>query len=280
MKSLIPLFIALSTFTAFASGGGGGGGTPAVTGVNPLPTTAPAPGVLLRESFGEGPDVMRPAGGKGQLKTDYVATSLGGFWVEYPGSKTQAWLAADPSGGGQAWRFAASSDNENETLPTPMQTIGNGSLASTWFDGVVANPTALMPFAPPATPWEFSVDVYPAVLAGAKVSVGLTSSAVLDGNLASVGQVSLSLRQVLPLEGFTGIYELRAGNGTGPVLASGTTMMLGFNTLSLRIDPVAHTVGATVNGTFIGAFPLAVAPKYLALEGQGIVDNLVVRLAP
>src|SRR4051812_8496680 len=76
------------------SGGTGGGGGTTVSGVSILPTTAPAPDVLIRESFGMA-DGFRPAGGKGAAKSVYASTSLSGFWLEYPGSKNTQWISPD-----------------------------------------------------------------------------------------------------------------------------------------------------------------------------------------
>ena len=101
------LFLISFIFTsaAFASGGGG------VVGPNPLPQTAPEPGVIYRESFGLGPDIQRPTGGKGTLKPTSLHTPISSFWIEYPGSKNTSWIAPSE---GQTWRFCASSDNPYE----------------------------------------------------------------------------------------------------------------------------------------------------------------------
>src|SRR5690242_2361992 len=90
-------------------GGTGGGGTCDTTPV--LPTTAQAPNVILRESFGFGSNNLRPQGGKGCNKFVSAHTHLSGFWVEYPGSKNTAWLA---SAAGQSWDFCAASIDPNE----------------------------------------------------------------------------------------------------------------------------------------------------------------------
>src|SRR5690349_3551895 len=99
------------------SGGGGGGGTTCDT-TPVLPTEAPAPGIIMRESFGPGPNVVRPTGGKGCNKPDFVHTALTGFWIEYPGSKNATWLTAPESV--RTWRFCAQSTDPNE-LPSPLQ---------------------------------------------------------------------------------------------------------------------------------------------------------------
>jgi hypothetical protein len=114
-----------------------GGTTTTLT--NPLPSSPPSPDMVIRESFGPGPDYVRPAGGKGTLKSVGAGTSLGGFWVEYPGSKDMSWISPDGT-----WRFAGCSDDPYE-LPSPLQPF-NGCVGSWWFDGVVAFPDALIPF--------------------------------------------------------------------------------------------------------------------------------------
>src|SRR4051812_13842358 len=77
-----------------ATGGGGGGGVTTPT-PSPLPTTAPAADILMRESFGPGPDLVRPTGGKGTLKSTSLHTTLNGFWLEYPGSSKTQWITPD-----------------------------------------------------------------------------------------------------------------------------------------------------------------------------------------
>lgn len=74
--------------------------------------------------------------------------------------------------------------------------------------------------------------------------------------------------------GMSGYYELRAG---GQVLSSGSVVLDGFNPVSLVIDPVARTVSAKVNGIDLGTFAAPVSPGYLALEGQGWADDVIVR---
>ena len=54
-----------------------------------------------------------------------------------------------------------------------------------------------------------------------------------------------------------------------------------FNRLVLRYDPVAQTVSASVNGVEIGVFQQSIqTPKFIGLEGVGILDNLIVRKLP
>jgi hypothetical protein len=244
-----------------------------------LPTTPPAPDVLMRESFGLA-ELLRPAGGKGTLKTDTIHTSISGFWIEYPGSRDSAWLAPEA---GPTWRFCAASDNANE-MPSPLQlTYGNGCLASEWApdEPVTTLPSALMPFRAPATAYEVAADLYPAPVANALAAIGLTGSSLLNDNLNTSASVWLLLKQDFQRLGLYGIYELRVDGMTGPLLATGTTMLQGFNELAIRYDPAIQVVSATVNGVAIGTFPHPIAtPKFIGIEGVGIADNLVVRSVP
>jgi hypothetical protein len=256
------------------------GKDPEPTGTNPLPTTPPAPDVVLRESFGAGPEDLRPQGDKGRLRNVYAGTQLQGFWVEYLGSWANSWRTGSETAG-VTWGFAFCSDNPNE-MPSPLQTVyANGCAHAEWRDGVVGFPSALVPFRGLTTPYEVSIDLYPAVLSGASVSLGLTASSVAASNLRTVGQVYLTLKQGPVLNGTQGIYELHTGGETGPLLATGAFWMLGYNPVALRVDPVAQTVSATVDGIAVGTFPVpAFTPAFIAIEGQGNIDNLVVRSVP
>ena len=103
----------------------GGGGTP-VVGTNPLPTSAPAPGVLVRESFGPGPAGIRPKGGKGDLRSTFIGTTLGGFWAEWPGSKNTGWITP---GGEATWKFTSGISGNDPIgnpweLPSPLEVGG------------------------------------------------------------------------------------------------------------------------------------------------------------
>ncbi|HST50619.1 MAG TPA: hypothetical protein VLJ61_01310 [Pyrinomonadaceae bacterium] len=265
-----------------ANGGGGGGGgvKPAPTPIPVvLPSTPPAPDVIMRESFGMGDDLLRPTGGKGELKATFTHTSISGFWVEYPGSKDAAWLA--PPETGQTWRICASSPDPYEMF-SPLQVAnGNGCLASEWFDAVPENPTALMPFKAPASAYEISINGYPAPIEGKYIALGLTNSSLLSSNLETSASVWLVLRPGPAHNNTTVIYELRASGTDGPVLASGETYFDPFNRLVLRYDPLAKLVSASVNEIELGSFSQSIpTPKFIGIEGVGIVDNLVVRKLP
>jgi hypothetical protein len=63
------------------------------------------------------------------------------------------------------------------------------------------------------------------------------------------------------------------------VLASGPVLVSGFTPVTIGVDPAAQTVSVTVDGTAVGSWPARVTPSYLAFEGQGWADDLVVRAA-
>lgn len=257
---------------AFASGGSGGGGT--TPSVNPLPTTPPAPDIVLRESFGPGvdPDYARPQGGKGTLRTVFAGTGLSGFWLEYPG-KSMSWATPDT---GPGWHFAYASINPYE-IPSPIQPDPfNGIIFSEWKDGI-AFPDAIIPFRGLDSRYSVSAELYPGVVSGGYVALGLTSSGALQSNLPASGQLWVLLSQVPPFNGMWGSYELDVG---AQVVASGPVVLEGFTRVSLVVDPVAQLVSATVNGIDLGTFAARVAPGYLAVEGQGWADDAIVRSAP
>jgi hypothetical protein len=104
----------------------------------------------------------------------------------------------------------------------------------------------------------------------------------LESNLKTSADVWLVLRFADPAHDFgTLIYELRTNGMDGPVLASGQTFFDSFNRLVLRYDPRSQMVSASVNGVEIGVFSQSIAtPKFIGIEGVGIVDNLVVRQLP
>jgi hypothetical protein len=259
--------------TGGGGGGGGGGGT--VTSSSILPTTPPAPGILVRESFGQA-NQQRPAGGKGSLRDVFSNTNLGGFWLEYPGSKDTQWLTPDV---GQSWKFAGCSDNPLE-LPSPLEPSFQGCVVSQWADPPTAYPTALMPITVtlPSAGYELSMEGYPAPIAGGYIAIGFTNSGALTSNLTSSG--SLWLRVVdttrfgVPLH-----YELRTGSlSNGQIIASGDAGASGYNQMAIRYSPASGTVTLSFAGQAVGTFPVSIAPpRYLAFEGVGVLDDLVLR---
>jgi hypothetical protein len=271
---------------------GGGGTTCDTTPV--LPTTAPAPDIIMRESFGQGwPNVVRPTGGKGCNKPDYTHTALTGFWLEYPGSKNETWLTAPE--GVRTWRFCAQSTDPNE-LPSPLQPavvsgdgqftdIMNGCAISDWTDPSLPfdqAPTALIPMVRTPGAFEASIDGWPSFIAGTYVAIGLTDSTLTVNNLQSAAGVWLRITQGPDLNNGLTFYELRANGMSGPLLASGEFWSVTFNQIAVRYDPARQTVGASINGMDLGVYPVtfAATPKFVGFEGVGILDNFVVRQIP
>jgi hypothetical protein len=256
----------LAAGAASRQGGTGGGGTVTTTTYNPLPTTAPAPDIIMRESFGPGDSLLRPTGGKG---------TIGGFWLEYPGNKNNVWLTPDV---GQTWKFCGG-DNPLE-LASPLQNQFGGCAASEWFDPPTSYPTALMPItmALPSTGYELSMEGYPAPIAGAYVAIGFTNSGALTSNLTSGGSIWLRVVDTTRF-GFPLHYELRTGSiATGKVLASGDAGFSGWNPMAIRYSPANGTVTLTYAGEVIGTYPFTMGtPKYAAFEGVGIMDDFVLR---
>jgi hypothetical protein len=115
------------------------------------------------------------------------------------------------------------------------------------------------------------------VLDGAYVALGFTSSAALQSNLPASGQFWLLLSQAPPFTGLSGHYELRVGSQQ---IASGDVPLDGFTPVSMVVDPSAQTVSVIVNGIDLGTYAARVNPSYLALEGQGWADDIIVRTVP
>jgi hypothetical protein len=251
------------------SGGGSGGGTTTTVGV--LPTTPPAPDVVLRESFGLGADALvgRPQGDKGDVRSPVGASGLNAYWLEYPGSWTSAWSSA-------AWQFADGSTNSLDTLPLSPIDPGpdTGVAFSEWRDGVVAYPDAIVPFQGVASKYSVSAFLYPAYLDGSYVALGLTTSNTLAANLPSNGQVWIQLSQIPPYDGAHGQYAVLSGS---QVLASGYATLNGYNPVAITVDPVAQTVEVALDGVDLGTWAMRVTPKFIAFEGQGVADEMVVR---
>ena len=264
----------------------GGGGTP-VVGTNPLPTSAPAPGVLVRESFGPGAAGIRPKGGKGDLRSTFIGTTLGGFWTEWPGNKNNAWI----TGSGEAtWKFTAGSNggpnfNTNE-LPSPLEVdqgfgVVAGQVFSDVSDGTSGGlPTALLPVTWPTTAWSVSIDSMLWVnTASSYVALGLTDSSATLSNLLTASTVTVLIRRT-PLAS-TLDWELWKSGTPRVLLASGMVDEFGLNELRLSYDPVAKQLAVQVNGTPGGTFAVDIGrPRYAAFEGIGMVDNFVVRKLP
>ena len=122
-----------------------------------------------------------------------------------------------------------------------------------------------------------SADLYPAPISGTYAALGLTTSGATQANLPAGGQISVQLSQVAPFDGFHGQYQVTAGQ---QVLASGAVLLGGFNPVTITVDPAAQTVMVAVNGIDIGTWRARMTPSFIAFEGQGWADDLVVRTLP
>jgi hypothetical protein len=277
---------ALCAVALTACGGSGGGdGQPVDTGSTAGgdgPGTGPGtPGggeVVMRESFGGGVGFARPAGGAGGLRSTASPGDIPGFWIEFPAGGAVAWGGLDGEG---AWKFGGCSTDPNEA-PSALQPSGNGC-ATSLPAAVPRFPDLVVALGARAGAYEVSLDVStPALLAGAYVALGLSSSTtVATSNLATAGQVALLVRAGGTPLGTQMQYELRSGGPSGTLLASGPFPLFGYTPVTLRHDPVAGTLSATVNGAVVGPFPAAgVSASAVVIEGQGIVDNFAVRALP
>ncbi len=260
----------LGVISVFAQGGGGNGGGGS-TGVNPLPQTAPAPDILMRDSFGQGPEMMRPASGKGTLKQTALGVSMNGFWLEYPGTKDNRWITTDS---GDSWRFCATAPNSYELFSPLQMTFGfeeNGILC-TLLNAPVASatrPAALMPLPSNlTTPYEIEFDGIYWRVAGAYFAVGLTNSAATTNNLATGGVVLVTKPD--PANNlYSMIYEFRLGGMNGQILASGTSEESEFfNQMKIRYNPQTRSIGASFKGIDLGTFASNVVSR--SRSGAGV----------
>jgi hypothetical protein len=254
---------------AGGAGGAGGGGVPPTP--NPLPTAAPAANVIFRESFGPGLGgaFSRPQGGSASVRSVIAGTSIAGFWAEWPGNRSTAWSATNG-----AWIFAFASMNPFETLATAIQPFPfNGIAFSDWSNDIVDFPDLIVPFRGAATTYMLSAELFPAFLPGSSVGIGLTGSGVLTGNLTTSGQIWVRLSQVDPFDGVAGQYDVMSGS---TVLASGPVELSGFNQVAITVDPVAQTVDVMLDGIDLGTWATPVTPLFIAIEGQGWADDVVV----
>lgn len=253
--------------------------TPNFTAIAPLPQFPPTPDVVLRDSFGEGPEAKRPASGKGTLKDTYLGASMGGFWLEYPGIKTNRWIMPDS---GDTWRFCATATNPYE-MPSPLQTIfgyESNTILCTILNAQINStirPAALMPLPSNLNaPYELEVDGTYWNVPNAYLAVGLTNSGATTNNLSTGGNIVLVLKS--NADGSYMDYEFRLGGFNGQLLASGFTDDMFFNQIKIRYNPQNRSVGASLNGIDLGTFATNVAPpRYAGFEGNGYADNFVVK---
>lgn len=263
-----------------AGGAAAKGGNPPPGGTNPLPDHPPAPDILMRESFGPGPDFVRPKGGKGDLRSSGLYETLGGFWIEWPGSKNNAWKTPN---GDQSWKFAGAGGNPYE-LPSPLQPDEStmGVAYANNFDvppGTEIYPTALVAIQPPVTPWAVSIEAVPIQdldRPNSYVALGLTRDGkLLLSNFTTVGLATVILRPEPDSPTGQLRWDLRIG---GASQAQGLTDDWTYNHLELRIDPSAGQLWAGINGSFVGPYAAPTGPiSFAGFEGKGMADNFVMR---
>ncbi|HQU86447.1 MAG TPA: hypothetical protein PKY59_25175 [Pyrinomonadaceae bacterium] len=249
---------------------------------NPLPQTPPAPGILFRDSFGWGPQGLRPAG-NGVLRNSLEVANINDFWVEYLGSKNQKWLAppTNPSAPIATWNFCGTEPDPYEIF-SPLQIVNgaffNGCVLSGNSEGA-AFPTALMPLPGGLNnAFDVSIDGFAIPGPNSYLAVGLTNSNQTAGNFFAFGSAVLVIRNQSEFSLNTILFELRAGNFSGPILAHGIVAGNGFvNQLKIRYNPRTKTLGGQINGTVIDPVQVNFStPKYVGFEGFAVVDNFVV----
>ncbi|MCX6929802.1 MAG: MBG domain-containing protein, partial [Verrucomicrobia bacterium] len=229
--------------------------------------------VLLRDSFGGLNTTQRLDAAGSPLLVDSHRPELAGIRAETPNSSTEVWTAP----GGQkvkTWAFSFTSSDPFEA-PSALGTPGlNGS--ATFQDVANTGADALLPFSPPATAYQVSLDP---VAGSAGIAIGFSSSqSVLTNNFASFGEVWLSLGG--GSQGASVPWTLHTVGTAGPSV-SGFTTLQGFNPLIVAYDPVNHTVQGTVNGVPTPSISYTAASiNAVGFEGSGTVDNFVVQSAP
>lgn len=266
------VLFAAALAAASGSDNGGGGTTPASTVV---------PGqLLIRESFGNNADTfLRPTGGKGVLKQ--VGNTFSGIWAEFPSNATEIW--STPGDGVQTWINAGTSANPKEA-PSPFQ-LGCNCIATVWGQpSGTTNPAALLPFSPPSIPYEVSLDLLEwNNSANDWFAVGFTNSNAVNHNFESNGQAWMRLRMDPVQPGpFLATLELHT-NGLQGATVSSSVVLGAFDTLTVRYDPVNHTVTGLFNGVSFGTLSYTAAGiNHVGFEAAATVmvfgaDNFLVK---
>lgn len=250
-----------------------------------LPTVSPGT-LLIRESFGNGPGV-RPSGTNGAPKPSYAGADLSSFWAEYPGNNTVVWSAPDTHGLGHTWTLSASSIDPKEA-PSPLDNPGiNGTVTLTGSNpsGLRDNPAAILPFSAPPIAYEASMDVaiQPQVI-GDWLGIGFSSSTAVSHNLEKAGQAWMLMRMDRSAGNpFHAIVELHTSGMSGASVRA-KVILLSFDTLTVRYDPVAKVVSGYFNGSLMGTIPYnASIIRSVGFEGASAgsdwmtVDNFIVK---
>jgi hypothetical protein len=270
------------------SGGGGGGGNLTTQDICALvapggtPTMVVPGTVLIRDTFGLGPNFARPTGADGKLEqtgdqpTGFNGNALGGFWAEQPCNNTVIWMTP-PLRGSQTIVFGPAFPDPNEP-PSPMlpASLQNGAVGwSASGETVLGNPAALVPFQPPSIPYEVSVDTLP--MGQSWFDVGFTSSNALIANFESAGQAWMRV-QYSNL-GSVATVELRTNGLSGAsIRAVFSSVQNEWDTLTVKYDPVLKLVTGYFNGQAVGTLPYdASLARFAGFETNTVADNFVLK---
>ena len=290
--------VAVAAGPALASGGGGGGGNGGGGGTPKPVLPAPAIAAGTFEGIGPGPVYIHESFGSGQgtrynqsgsIVDALKAESVNGIRAEYPNNRTETW-ATTPSDG-PTWKLSGINPGDPFEPYTPLQEASFGysdgtlMLVGDRVGGVSPRPSALLPFAAPATSaFTASGEVVPFV---GKTAIGFSSSNVATRNFESAGQAWLEVdhSQEFGPGGAAWKYRLRWEFHTNGL--SGTTLsgdmdypFTGNSRAAVSYDPVNHVAQAMIDGTVVASVPYsASAIKYVGVEGNwsANVNNFTVR---
>jgi hypothetical protein len=231
--------------------------------------------IVLQEWFCYNPPEGRPHGPNGDLQVIDQVTKLDGFWAAVPGTSDAAWISATPFGEG-GWTFFHQGQGSDHCAPSESK-LPNGTAIGEDFSA------ALLPFTPPAGPFNARLEVLPYLVSnGEWMALGFTSSTKTMRNFEEDGQVWVLVRGFGG--GFGGTYfELHTDGMKGPWLQGGTNLTLGFIDMSLDYDPVRHWAFATVGEVSLGpisytATGIQAVGMEVGVNGNVIVDNFMVRV--
>jgi hypothetical protein len=233
----------------------------------------------LQESFGFGVNNQRPNGGNGRLKAVGGHTPIAGFWAEYPWNPAEIWMSNGATGA-ETWAYSASTPDPNQA-PSSLEVSSPGaSLSFVSAPPATGHAASLLPFTAPPITYEVSVDVlpYPSFANNTLMAVGFTSSPALNANFENSGQAWMLIR-------FTDFnvsqgdmtVELHTNGMNGPSV-SAQVFLAGWDTMTVRYDPVNQVVSGYYDGQLIGSVPYAAGPmSFVGFEGEGTLDNFVVK---
>ena len=258
----------------FAAALATGAGKPPVGG-----TVVPGQ-LLIRESFGNNAwTFLRPTGGKGVLKQfGFIAD----YWAEFPNNAKEIW--STPADNVQTWQTGGTSWDPKED-PSPYQVGNNGIATLLNQPSGTTNPAALLPFSPPSIPYEVSIDLLEWYNSNNDwIGVGFTSSNAVNHNFESNGQAWMRLRMdAVQVDAWRATLELHTNGVQGATVSSSVILSGLFDTLTVRYDPVNHTVTGLFNGVSIGTLSYTAAGiNHVGFEAAATVmvfspDNFLVK---